>query len=342
MQRLLTYAFLFFVMAFCISSSTTGNPRPEKRVLFLWWNVENLFDPANDPATDDDDFTPEGSMQWTEKKLLLKQMRIRHILSVIEAHPDYRKYPDILAFAEVENERVFKGTLNPLQGISYKTIYYETSDPRGIDIALAYNPQTLRAGLSKAYSVPLEGKPTRKIIVAGFSAGHHPFHVILNHWPSRSFDNQWTERMRISAALVTRHILDSLRLGNPAADIIVMGDFNDEPENHSMKELLGSSDNAAMVKAQGSKLLFNCWSGYKGIGSFSFHNRWQHIDQILLSAGMLDNKGLTAPASAFRCFSFSKMLDERGKKPYATYERRKYKGGYSDHLPLLLNARIMD
>ena len=340
MRRLLSYAFLLFGIAFCISSSASGNTRPEKNVLFMWWNVENLFDPTNDPATDDDDFTPDGSMNWTQKKLLLKQMRIRHTLSAIEAHPDYRKYPDIVAFAEVENERVFKGTISPIKGVSYKTIYYETSDPRGIDIALAYNPQTLHPRASKAYTVPMEGRSTRKIIVAGFSAGRHPFHVILNHWPSRSFDTEWTERKRLSASMVTRHILDSLRIANPAADIIVMGDFNDEPENRSITEVLGSTDDAAKVKANGRKFLYNCWSGYEGIGSFSFHNKWQHIDQILLSSGMFDNKDHYARKSAFRCFSFSKMLDESGKRPYATYEKRKYKGGYSDHLPLLLKAGI--
>ena len=340
MRKLLSFVFLFFSIASCISCPATGNPKSEKNELFIWWNVENLFDPGNDPATDDDDFTPDGSMNWTEKKLLLKQMRIRHTFSAIQAHPDYRKYPDIVGFAEVENERVLKGTLSPLSGISYKTIYYESSDPRGIDVALAYNPQTLHSIASKAYTVPMEDRPTRKIIVAGFSASGHPFHVILNHWPSRSFDTQWTERKRVSAATVTRHILDSLRVGNPAADIIVMGDFNDEPENRSLKEVLGSTDDAAKVKANGREFLYNCWSGYEGIGSFSFHNKWQHIDQILLSSGMLDNKGLYVRKSAFRCFSFSKMLDESGKRPYATYEKRKYKGGYSDHLPLLLKAGI--
>ena len=90
MRKLLSFVFLFFSIASCISCPATGNPKSEKNVLFIWWNVENLFDPGNDPATDDDDFTPDGSMNWTEKKLLLKQMRIRHTFSAIQAHPDYR------------------------------------------------------------------------------------------------------------------------------------------------------------------------------------------------------------------------------------------------------------
>ena len=342
MRRILFCVFLFFGAASWLSCPVTGNQIPERTVLFLWWNVENLFDTYNDPATDDDDFTPEGKLQWTEKKLTLKQMRIRHLLSAVEARPDYRKYPDILAFSEVENRRVFEETLSQIQGVSYRAIYHESSDPRGIDIGLAYNPQTIRPGYSKTYVVPLEGKPTRKIIVAGFSAIKHPFHVILNHWPSRSFDTRWTEPKRIAAAKVARHIIDSLLVRNNKADIIVMGDFNDEPDDRSMKEVLGSTFDADRVKVEAKTLLFNCWSGYDEIGSYSYKNRWQHIDQILLSAGMLDKKGLYAPRGAFRCFSFFRLLDDSGKKPWPTYERRKYTGGYSDHLPLLLKARIAE
>jgi hypothetical protein len=342
MRRILCCVFLLFGAVSWLSCPVTGNPKPERTVLFLWWNVENLFDTYNDPATDDDDFTPEGKLQWTEKKLVLKQMRIRHLLSAVDSHPDYRKYPDVLAFAEVENRRLFEETLSRVQGVSYITVYHESADPRGIDIGLAYNPKTIRLTASKAYTVPLEDKPTRKVIVAGFSATNHPFHVILNHWPSRSFDTQWTEPKRLAAARTARHILDSLLVGNPKADIIVMGDFNDEPYDRSLQKILGSTFDAARVKANGKSLIYNCWSGYEGIGSYSYKKRWQQIDQILLSAGMLDNRGLSAPQDAFRCFSFFRLLDFSGKKPWPTYEKRQYSGGYSDHLPLILKARITD
>jgi hypothetical protein len=306
----------------------------------MWWNVENLFDPHNNPATDDDDFTPQGKLQWTEKKLTLKQMRIRHLLSAVKAHPDYGKYPDILAFAETENRKVFEETLSRIPGTNYNIIYHDSSDPRGIDIGLACNPQTVQPKASKAYSVTIGEKPTRKIIVAEFSAGPHPFHLILNHWPSRSFDTQWSEPKRLAAAKVARHILDSLLLGNPKADIIVMGDFNDEPGDRSLKQVLGSTFDASQVMAYSKRFLYNCWSGYHGIGSYSYKNHWQQIDQVLLSAGMMEKSGFHAPPDAFRCFSFFRLLDSSGKKTYATYEKRSYRGGYSDHLPLLLKARI--
>ena len=340
MRKLLCCVFLIFIAALSLSHTVSGKPNQEKHVLFLWWNVENLFDADNDPATEDDDFTPEGKLQWTEKRVWLKKMRIRHLLSAVEAHPDYRKYPDIVAFAEVENRKIFEGTLEGMYGIGYKTIYHESRDPRGIDIGLAYNPETIRPNGSKAYTVPLDDRPTRKIIVAKFSAASHPFYLILNHWPSRSFDTGWTEPKRLTAAKVARHILDSLLVSNPKADCIVMGDFNDEPFDRSLKQGLRSTFDAARVRANSDGLLYNCWSDYEGIGSYFYNNHWQQIDQILLSPGMLDNRGLTAPEGSFHCFSFFRLFDYSGKKPWATYEKRKYKGGYSDHLPLILKARI--
>jgi predicted extracellular nuclease len=342
MRKQLCLLFVFFMGVLSLSAPVTGKQKPEKTVLFLWWNVENLFDAYNDLATEDDDFTPNGKLQWTEKRVALKQMRIRHLISAVEAHPDYKKYPDILAFAEVENRNIFEETLTGIQGVSYKAIYHESRDPRGIDIGLAFNPKTVLLTGSKAYSVPLEGKPTRKIIVAGFSAATHPFMVILNHWPSRSFDTGWSEPKRIAAAKVARHILDSLLAGNPKADVVIMGDFNDEPADRSLKQVLRSTFDASSVRANGHALLYNCWSGYDGIGSYFYNNHWQQIDQILLSRGMLDNSGLSAQEKAFRCFTFFRLFDYSGKKPWPTYEKRNYKGGYSDHLPLLLKARIRD
>jgi len=338
MRGKLTPFFSLFLTFLLVSASMAKQAKAEQGVLVLWWNVENLFDTQDDPLHKDEEFTPTGKLQWTDKRLQLKQMRIRHIISAVKEHPDYGKYPDVVAFAEVENERVFAATLSGLKGINYKPIYYESLDPRGIDVALAYNPQTLRPGASKAYTV--NNKRTRKIIVAQFSASGKPFYVILNHWTSRAFDQHLSEVKRIAAAKVVRHIVDSLLVSNNKADVVVMGDFNDEAHNASLKETLGSSFDAAKVKSAKGRLLYNCWSGYEGIGSYFHNKKWQQIDHILLTPGVLDKSGLYAPKNAFRCFAFSKLLKENGKGTYATYEKRKYKGGYADHLPLLLKTQV--
>ncbi|MCW8815258.1 MAG: endonuclease, partial [Chlorobium sp.] len=104
----------------------------DNKLTMMWWNVENLFDTVDDPLTRDSEFTPEGKKRWTEKKLLLKCMRISHIVKVAALKTG--GYPEILAFAEVENLNVFKKLLSFLPDNSYKTAYHAANDPRGIDI----------------------------------------------------------------------------------------------------------------------------------------------------------------------------------------------------------------
>ena len=316
--------------------------RERPSLLLMWWNVENLFDTRNDPNTDDDEFTPDGQLHWTEKKLLLKRMRIARVFRAIRADRACRKYPDVVAFAESENRQVFEGSLAAIDHAGYLTDYHESPDPRGIDIGLAWNPKTVRFTGSKPYTVPLAGKRTRFIVAAGFTISGHPFSVVLNHWPSRSFDQAWTEPKRIEAAKVARHIVDSLRTRIPKGEIIVMGDFNDEPTSKSIKAVLGSSFDRRLVQGDGLHFLYNCWNDLPSKGSYAYKGHWERIDQILVSAGLLDRNGLCIDKGAFRSFSIPDMLEHSGRKLYSTYEKGKYKGGYSDHLPLLLKVSIAD
>ncbi|NTW53899.1 MAG: endonuclease/exonuclease/phosphatase family protein [Chlorobaculum sp.] len=312
-----------------------------RQIVALWWNVENLFDTTNEPKVDDKEFTPEGKRHWTDKKLLLKRLRIAQVFKAIRADREYGKYPDIVAFAESENRQVFAGTLAAIDQSGYAIDCHETPDPRGIDIGLAWNPATVKFTGSKPYTVKLDdGHGTRFVVVAGFIASGHAFSVVLNHWPSRSFDAVWSERNRIVAARVARRIVDSLGTRDPMANIIVMGDFNDQPENQSVRETLGSSFDRKVVQRSDGRLLYNCWNDATSPGTYHYKNRWERIDQMLVSPSLLDGKKLSIDTKSFRVFSIPEMFDRSGKGLYSTYERGKFKGGYSDHLPVLLRISI--
>jgi len=325
----------------CPSRMGTGKER-QKSLVMLWWNVENLFDTHDDPKTDDDEFTPQGRLQWTAKKLLLKQVRIGTLLRAVKSDSRIRSYPDVIAFAEVENQAVFAGTLATAGLGGYLTVCHESPDPRGIDIGLAWNPRTVAFTGSKPYRVRLEARGTREVIVAGFSFRRHPFSVVLNHWPSRSFDADWTEPNRIAAAKVARHIVDSLRTHNPKSSIIVMGDFNDPPASRSVRDVLGSTFDRNLVRTHGNRLLYNCWNDLRSGGSYAYRGKWERIDQILVSEDLLGGHDLMLAPGSFGPFFFPHMLDPSGKKLYPTYEKGHYRGGYSDHLPLLLKLGIAD
>ena len=70
----------------------------------MFYNVENLYDTKNDPATDDDEFTPSGRVPWTEARLQTKIEHIGEVISAIEKPA----MPDIIGMAEVENRQVLE------------------------------------------------------------------------------------------------------------------------------------------------------------------------------------------------------------------------------------------
>lgn len=337
----ISLALLFLVSLATPLRNGMCRERP-KSIIALWWNVENLFDTHDDPQVHDREFTPRGTRRWTDKKLLLKQLRIEHVFRAIANDREYGRYPDIVAFAETENRQVFERTLKAIDHARYRVDYHESPDPRGIDIGLAWNPTTVTFTGSKPYRVTLDnGRGTRYIIAAGFVASSHPFTVVLNHWPSRSFDAKWSEPKRIAAAKVARYIVDSLVTRHSMAKIIVMGDFNDTPADRSLR-LLGSSFNKRKVRRSGgNRLLYNCWNDTKTPGTYYYRKHWGRIDQMLVSPALLDGKQLRIDSNSFRVFSLPEMFSRPGKTLYATYQHGKFKGGYSDHLPLLLKIGVM-
>lgn len=308
----------------------------DNRLSIMWWNVENLFDTDDDPVTEDSDFTPGGKKRWTKKKLLLKCMRLSHIIKVVQHQKG--SYPDILVLCEVENQQVFNRLLSFLPKNRYKTAYHDSDDPRGIDIALAYDSTSVALDSTFSRKIDLKGKNTRDITLYSFSANSNPFFLLVNHWPSRALDTAWSEPKRLLAAEAARSIIDSLMSTSAHADIVIMGDFNDEPHDRSIREILGATTDKKAFMENPEKKLLNCWAELDEKGSCHFGGRWLKFDQVMVSSGLFDEKGLSLSENAFSCFHIPHMQTGRSARPNATYKGPKYLGGYSDHFPMLFEA----
>ncbi|MEM1002177.1 MAG: endonuclease, partial [Bacteroidota bacterium] len=105
-----------------------------------FYNIENLFDTENDEFTNDDDFLPDSRKRWTEKRYFNKLRKIGSVIATI-GDEEQEDPPSIIGLAEVENQKVIIDLLehSDLEDLPYDFVHFDSSDERGIDVALLYD-----------------------------------------------------------------------------------------------------------------------------------------------------------------------------------------------------------
>jgi endonuclease/exonuclease/phosphatase family metal-dependent hydrolase len=233
----------------------------------LFYNVENLFDILNDPRKDDDAFTPGGDRRWNSYRL---KHKVNNIYKAIAAASEF-SVPAVIGLCEVENIYVLEmlARQTGLKNHDYNIIHRESADRRGIDVALLYRPVDFKVldTIFKQIDFPFDGSATTRDIlyIKGIAGISDTLHLYVNHWPSRWGGQGATERYRNHAAWVLRSLTDSVFKEDPLAKIIIMGDFNDEPENSSLKDHLGAKLHPEEPQAEGYSI-YHIWpaEGMKG------------------------------------------------------------------------------
>lgn len=83
-------------------------------------------------------------------------------------------------------------------------------------------------------------RPTRDILhVVGLVPSRDTLDVFVTHFPSRSGGERESEWKRLIVARQLKRAVDSLVRVRQGAKILIMGDFNDYPQNKSISEVLG-------------------------------------------------------------------------------------------------------
>lgn len=308
-----------------------------KNFNIVFYNVENLFDTENDPAKNDDEFTPSAAVPWTPERF---QVKISHLADVIYAinKPDF---PDIIGLSEIENEFVLK-KLTEAEEISekgYEIIHFDSPDERGIDVALLYNPVTFTVTESKPIPVNLpDNDLTRDILyVQGTTASGNVLHIFVNHWPSRSEGVPISEPKRKIAAMTLKSEVDNILKKNSRSNIVIIGDFNDEPTDNSLSNVLDAQQTEKKIR---NSTLYNLMYPLqkKGKGSL-YYNDWNMFDQVIVSGNLLQGKKINCTEDSVHIFDASWLMFKDPKKGTMRPNRTKgskYFGGYSDHLPVFI------
>lgn len=302
-----------------------------------FWNVENLFDLEDDPAKQDEEFTPEGRKNVTRDILDLKLKNLSYVVSLMNL--------DVLGLAEVENRRMVEMLNEKVPGRYYRIVHYESPDERGIDVALFYDP--LRFDLTESRAIPVDlgqarARPTRDILYARGNAAGLELHIFINHWPSHWDGTEQTMPLRAIAGNTLRREVNRILENDPEADIVVLGDFNDQPDAPSVSRHLGSTLTRDSV-AVGNPTLFNLMGPLleePEQGTIMWKGTWLIYDQVLVSPGMLDSAGLTLSPESLKIVDRPELRQKKG--PFKGYPFRFWAGdsllgGYSDHLAVMVS-----
>jgi len=341
MKNIVPIFFILCLFAGCSSVKDYLNNDGKRAYRIGFYNVENLFDLEDNPDKIDEYFTPAGETNWNQERYTKK---INDLARVIEA----MQYPAILGVCEVENLSVCQDFCEEtsLSSKGYGVVHFESPDKRGIDNAFLYHKKAFRVISSNNIRIHFpegyleeEDYTTRDIIhVTGVFHKKDTFHFFVNHWPSRRGGLEASEPKRTFVAKQIRKEIDAIYTKNPKANIVLMGDFNDEPTNKSVEEVLGATMDNSTCQSTG---LYNLMSNLdkEGKGSYNYRGNWNMLDQIIVSCD-LANGNTRYSFSEPVIFKAEWMIykDKKyGDKPNRTYGGPNYYGGFSDHFPVYVD-----
>ncbi|MGY6560947.1 MAG: endonuclease/exonuclease/phosphatase family protein [Luteibaculaceae bacterium] len=316
--------------------------RGDKKMRIGFYNVENLFDPFDDPDTRDDWFTPEGEYRHTWNRY---QAKLQSLAKVITAMGGWEPI-EVLGLCEVENLFVLEGLTQQtmLKNFGYKIIHKDSPDSRGIDVAMIYRPEKFRPLHIDFKKVTFPHAPDRKtrdiLYVKGVAPNSDTLHVVVNHWPSRYGGQMASEPGRFHTATMVRALTDSLFAQNQNANIIITGDFNDHPDDKSLTRYLKAlPDSVGVGHPELVNLMYKMM--YK-TGTHAFGGKWGILDMFIVSTALVRGNNSTRVIRA-QVFDMPFLIQEGAggtTRPWRTYQGPAYLGGFSDHLPIILDLDL--
>jgi hypothetical protein len=307
----------------------------EQTVTFAWWNVENLFPPGQHPNWGD----------WDEA---LFDEKLAHVGQVIQAMGSDNHGPDLLGLCEVADQQVLQTLVQRhLSDLGYHVVHHESPDLRGIDVAFLYRDTVFQPhpDLTQAHTI-VKRIPTRDIFEVYLTVRTNGAMLVVlgNHWPSRSAGVYESEPFRIMAAEQCSVIVDELRERNDGVQLLVLGDFNDDPFSRSVREyLLAIRDKERVLSRRTRRpYLYNCmWRLMEAAEPGTFYytggeTPWFMFDQVIVSPGLLRPEGgLQLLEDLVAVFRPSWLRRRNGApKPFRKLGGRLVEG-FSDHFPVV-------
>lgn len=322
------------MVLFCFQAVFAWHSPARDGFRMMFYNVENFFDCEHDSLKNDTDFLPGGIRGWTPTRFWKKTGQIARVIAAIGED----RFPEIVGLAEVENENCLQSLIrkSPLKNAGYSSVHVESADARGIDVCLLYNRYLFSVDHYASIRITFPENPDKRtrdvLYVCGKTHTNRILHLFVCHFPSRLGGELESESTRRTVAQLIRTKVDSLFSLDEKSNVLIMGDFNDYPQNKSLFEDLKAERPDMIPERTHLYNLMLPLCGNPETGTNKFQAEWGILDQLIVSGSLLER---TRGAQIFSP-DFLLVQDERwlGRKPYRTYHGMSYQGGYSDHLPV--------
>jgi len=346
----------FILLSACKTPQSQSQKANDIDVQIVFYNVENLFDTIDAPGKWDEEFTPSSKKQWNTQKY---QTKLAHLAAVIDSIGQ-DGLPDIIGLEEVENRDVLEDlVLQPaIREAQYKIIHYESPDFRGIDNALLYRPDVFEVLHQEAIPVNMPdeiaiiGKDTMTtrdhLYVKGILHRKDTLHIFVNHWTSMYYGAEETVPHRNFCADVLRAHIDSIFSLDPNANIVIGGDLNEDVFAPAFSAHLMAD--TTFNNIQNNRLYDLSYYFYTkdGKGTYNYKGEWGVLDHIIVSGALLNKaRSIYTQIDWAHTFDSDLVMNYynnrygKGKRPNRTYAGNNYYGGYSDHLPVYLNLKVV-
>ena len=348
-----------------------------------FWNLQNLFDTTASDIASDLGFTP--AQGWTKRVFEQKIANLAAVIKLMHGGDG----PDLLGMCEIENKAVVERLIAEIGRDDYVIAHVESPDIRGIDVSLIYARDVVELdGDPVGHLVHLR-YPTRDIfeVPLRVKANGARLTVLVNHWPSRRGGVYETEPFRLTVASHCGQLVDRilkygrreyLTLPNSTVslerlneqwnrNILLMGDFNDEPFSRSILDFLQASSGkdhleesirgvgrsripSAKAYLQRPVYLYNCMWRFLGMpdeGTLFYSeatNSMNLLDQFIISRGLFYGlQGLKLDQASVGIFKPRIMSSRVKDRPQAfsyTHQGREA-SGYSDHFPIQARIEVL-
>lgn len=311
-----------------------------------FYNLENLFDTIDQADIWDDDRTPNGKYHYNTEVYQTKLENMSRVIRDMHKHnPQYPLY--LLGLAELENQNVIEDLISKLPDSlqAWGIIHQDSPDKRGIDVALIYQQNHIQVVDFNLIELRLWNSNSQRIYTRDILEVHLIFQaqemmVYINHWPSRRGGEKRSRRLRETAAKTLRKRIEFILNQNPDLGILIMGDFNDNPNNSSFKNYLRTG-----LIGQDSLLVNPFETLYKkGFHSLIYRDQGFLFDQIIFNKSYLDASNKIRYKSSL-IFNPKYLTNPNGKYkgyPFRSYGGHRFQGGFSDHYPVIIYFRLIN